>query len=97
MAFKNTFALRSTHFWHSKALLLLVLLTFGVAKNRALIDGNNRIAAAMVVLLALNAIPLAYTQRALADLFFGVAGRLVNRLKMVSVSTKQGGVLRAFP
>lgn len=49
-------------------------LGFGLASNRAFIDGNKRIGAhVMLVFLALNGIELKYEQDELSDLFLGIA------------------------
>ncbi|MBQ7520043.1 MAG: type II toxin-antitoxin system death-on-curing family toxin [Clostridia bacterium] len=49
-------------------------LGFGLVKNHPFVDGNKRIGAhAMLVLLALNGIELAYSQQELSDLFLALA------------------------
>lgn len=49
-------------------------LGYGLTRNHPFIDGNKRIGAhAMLVVLALNGIPLAYSQGELSDTFLQVA------------------------
>ena len=49
-------------------------LCYGLVKNHAMIDGNKRIGAhVMLVFLAVNGYELKYTQKELADLIFDVA------------------------
>ena len=49
-------------------------LGFGLVMNHPFVDGNKRIGAhAMLVLLALNGIELAYSQQELSDLFLALA------------------------
>jgi len=49
-------------------------LGYGLTHNHPFIDGNKRVGAhAMLVVLALNNIPLNYTQTELSDIFLSVA------------------------
>jgi len=49
-------------------------LGYGLTHNHPFIDGNKRIGAhAMLVVLALNNVPLSYTQSELSDIFLSVA------------------------
>ncbi len=49
-------------------------LCYGLVKNHAMIDGNKRIGAhVMLVFLAVNGYELRYTQKELYDLILGVA------------------------
>lgn len=60
-----------------------VRLTCGLTQNHPFIDGNKRIGAhAMLVVLALNGVPLVYTQNELSDVFLQLASGQIDFEKL---------------
>ena len=54
-------------------------LCFGLVKNHAMVDGNKRLGAhVMLVFLALNGYELSYKQKELSDMILAVADSKVN-------------------
>ncbi len=60
-------------------------LGYGLIQNHPMIDGNKRIGAhAMLVLLALNGIPLDYTQQELYSVILGVASGEIGNAELLA-------------
>lgn len=60
-----------------------VRLACGLTQNHPFIDGNKRIGAhAMLVVLALNGVPLVYTQNELSDVFLQLASGQIDFEKL---------------
>lgn len=64
-------------------------LCFGLVKNHAMLDGNKRLGAhVMLVFLALNGYELVYSQRELSDIIFALAAGKIGAEKILQWITE---------
>ena len=64
-------------------------LCFGLVKNHAMLDGNKRLGAhVMLVFLALNGYELVYSQRELSDIIFALAAGEIGAEKILQWITE---------